>query len=126
MMYNIDQIFELLSWNNSLEDQKKGIEKAKKINDLSVLIMPFKRKCIWENCAKVLVEKSDRELTPYFPLLFKWLQDMNWPGAYLIFDRLQEVSNNDIVSAYNDSLLLAINTEDHVWEKVLHDFKKRK
>lgn len=124
-MYDINQILEWLSWNNSSEIQTKGIQEAKKIKDLSVLIMPYRRKFAWENCAKVLAGKNDQELAPYFFSLFKWLQDMNWPGAYLIFDRLQEVSKNDIESAYHTSLSFAIETKDYVWEKVLRDFMRR-
>lgn len=81
MEVSIDKIFEYLSWDNSDEVQKLGIELAGNINNLSVLIMPIENKSIWENCAKVLISKSDEELSMYLIELFEWLKDMNWPGG---------------------------------------------
>lgn len=53
----IDRIFDMLSWDNEEKIQTKGIEEAKKIRHLSVLIQPIESKSIWENCAKVLARK---------------------------------------------------------------------
>lgn len=123
-MFSIDQIFEMLSWNSDEEAQEKGIEDAGKIKHLSVLIQPIESKSLWENCAKVLVEKSDEELCPYFTELFKWLKDLNWPGAYLIYDRLKAVPSKDIEIHYNISLLSAEETDDRTWKQVLLEFKR--
>lgn len=87
MSMGIDQIFEMLSWNNEEKIQEQGIEEAEKIKHLSVLIQPMESKSIWENCAKVLASKSDQELESYLIPLFEWLQDMNWPGADVIYKR---------------------------------------
>ena len=121
MEVGIDKIFEYLSWDSNEESQKHGIELANNIKNLSVLIMPIENKSIWENCAKVLVNKTDEELELYFYKLFKWLQDMNWPGAYLIYDRLICVSTEKFLPAYQYSLSVANQTEDRIWEKVLKD-----
>ena len=77
MAIDIDTIFDMLSWNSNETTQIKGIKEAKKIKHLSVLIMPIESKSVWENCAKVLISKSDKELIPYLYELFRWLQDMN-------------------------------------------------
>lgn len=121
MEVSIDKIFEYLSWDNSNEIQKRGIELASNINNLSVLIMPIESKSIWENCAKVLISKSDEELELYFVELFEWLKDMNWPGAYLIYDRLICVSIEKFIPAYQYSLSAAKQMEDRIWEMVLKD-----
>lgn len=121
MEISIDRIFEYLSCGNNNEIQKLGIELASKINNLSVLIMPIESKSIWENCAKVLISKSDEELELYFVELFEWLKDMNWPGAYLIYDRLICVSNEKFLPAYQYSLSAAKQMKDCVWEMVLKD-----
>lgn len=121
MEVGIDKIFEYLSWNSSNEIQKRGIELASNIKNLSVLIMPIESKLIWENCAKVLISKSDDELELYFYELFEWLQDMNWPGAYLIYDRLICVSLDKFLPAYQYSLSVAKQTEDCMWEMGLKD-----
>ena len=121
MEVGIDKIFEYLSWDSNNEIQKRGIELASNINNLSVLIMPIENKSIWENCAKVLISKSDEELELYFFELFEWLKDMNWPGAYLIYDRLICVSTEKFLPAYQYSLSAAKQTEDRIWERALKD-----
>jgi len=121
MEVSIDKIFEYLSWNNSDEIQKRGIELASNIKNLSVLIMPIENKSIWENCAKVLISKSDEQLELYFAELFEWLKDMNWPGAYLIYDRLICVSTEKFLHKYQYSLSIAKKTEDYAWEMALKD-----
>ncbi len=118
----IDQIFDMMSWNNEEKIQRQGIEEAKKIKNLSVLFQPIESKSIWENCAKVLVSKEDQELKLYLINMFQWLQDMNWPGAELIYERLKKMPMQDIEIAYKISLSMADRTQDVVWKKVLIDF----
>lgn len=122
MDISIDKIFKYLSWDNNDEVQKYGIELASQISNLSVLIMPVESKSVWENCAKVLINKSDEDLQLYYIHLFEWLQDLNWPGAYLIYDRLLCVSDEYLLTAYKYSLSVAKKMQDSVWEKVLKDF----
>ena len=120
MEISIDKIFEYLSWGNRDDIQKRGIELASNINSLSVLIMPIENKSIWENCAKVLISKSDEELERYFVELFEWLQDMNWPGAFCISNRLQEYSDkNSLCNAINVCIEKAKKCRDEVWESNL-------
>ena len=121
---HIDQIFEMLSWNNDEEIQCKGIEEAKKIKYLSVLIQPLEDHTVWENCAKVLASKSDEALAPYLIPLFKWLRDMNWPGAYIIYDRLKTIPAKDIEMPFTISLSLAEKENDSLWKQALMDLKK--
>ena len=121
---NIDKLYEMLSCNNPENIQQQGIADAKKIKNLSVLIMPFEDKTIWENCAKVLAQKNDEELKQYLPPLFEWLQDMNWPGADIIYDRLLHVAKDMLIPIYQYSLSCAAFSSDTVWEEVLHDFMK--
>lgn len=118
----IDRIFEMLSWDNEEEIQAKGIEEDKKIKHLSVLIQPIESKSIWENCAKVLANKSDQELESYLIPLFEWLQDMNWPGAEIIYERLKMNPEQKIKASYDICFAKAELTEDAVWKNVLLDF----
>lgn len=122
MKCNIDDIFGYLSWNNDPEVQSTGIEMAKKIKFLSVLIMPIEDKSVWENCAKVLASKSDYELDRYFIKLFEWIKDMNWPGADIIYRRLSLVPSQKIMRAYKYSVSIAEQTHDDIWNLVLSDF----
>lgn len=125
MEKNIDTIFEEMNWNKSEDIQMQAIEQAKKIKHLSVFIMPIENKSVWENCAKVLISKSDDELSLYFIELFKWFKDMNWPGAYLIYDRLLNVSKEEILVECNYSISVARKLKDYAWERALLDFYKQ-
>ena len=122
MTMGIDEIFEMLSWNNNEKIQNQGIEEAKKIKNLSVLFQPIESKSIWENCEKVLVSKGNQELDFYLLPMFQWLQDMNWPGAELIYERLKRMPIEQLEIAYKISLSMAESTGDTVWKEVLIDF----
>lgn len=88
-MTDIDKIYSMLDAKNSNEIIEKGKVEARKIEDLSLLIMPLVREFVWEACADVLAEKTDEELEPYIPKLLEWLNDLNWPGACTILERLR-------------------------------------
>lgn len=118
----IDQIFEMLSWNNDEKVQVQGIEEAKKIRNLSVFILPIESKSIWENCAKVLASKTDQELELYLVSMFEWLKDMNWPGADIIYDRLKQIPIQHIEDTYSLCSSIAERTNDSVWKEVLTYF----
>ena len=38
---------------------------------------------------KFFRKKSDKQLEPYLIKLLEWLQDINWPGALIILNRLK-------------------------------------
>ena len=98
-MIDINYIMSLLDWNNSLEEQKRGIELAQKVKDFNVFIQPCNISFninVWDNCAKILFEKSDEELEPYLNKLLEWLQDLNWPGALTIALRLKLFSGRKL------------------------------
>lgn len=122
MQVDIDKIFEYLSWNNTDNIQAIGMDMARRIKNLSVLIRPKGNKSIWENCAKILAEKNDNELKLYLTDLFMWLQDMNWPGSDVIYNRLVCTFNEDIFIAYKYSLSVAIQTNDYAWKQILKKF----
>lgn len=120
----IDKIFEMLSWNNDSETQSNGIEIAKSVKHLSVFFQPIENKAVWENCAKVISSKTDEELELYIIPMFEWLQDMNWPGADIILNRLLKMSCNVLQISYDIVLTKAKNNNDAVWISVLEFFKK--
>ena len=99
-MINIDYIMDLLDWNNSAEEQEKGIRLARDVKCINVFLQPRSNryhrynKNVWDNCAKVLSDRSDEELEPYLIELFEWIEDLNWPGAMCILDRLNNFGEN--------------------------------
>lgn len=64
-MYKIEEIYNKLNCNSSVETQSEGKKLARNITDLSLLIQPDDAMMAWKNCAVVLSEKSDGELAPY-------------------------------------------------------------
>lgn len=117
-MYNIDKIMDMLDCNNNIEIQKKGIELARNVKSINVFILPKHpgyNKNIWENCAKILNSKTDKELYPYVTSLLKWTENLNWPGAIIIFERIKKISEKkDIIYAIEEivNIANAINKED--------------
>lgn len=108
-MINIDDIYEMLNWKNDTEIQLKGMSMAQNIDDLSLFIQPKAEPSVWENCARVLYEKSDDVLEPYLSGMLEWLQDLNWPGALMILKRLKCFSGKKLKNAFIDSVTYAMN-----------------
>ena len=128
-MIKVDTIMKLIDWNNSIEEQAQGIALAKDVKCLSVFLrpgMPYGEN-VWYNCAKILSERTDEELEPYIVVLMEWLQDMNWPGAFCIFDRLQEyIDDASYNVAFDSSLKHAQALGDAVWEDNLRMLQMQK
>ena len=111
-MNDIQDIYKMLNWENTTETRAEGIRLAKEIKDLSLLIMPPAPPSVWECCAQVLYEKSDIVLEPYLDSLLKWLQDLNWPGALLILDRLKIFSGKKLSRPFINCFISVINLND--------------
>lgn len=126
-MVNIDYIMDLLDWNNSIEKQEQGVKLAKEVKCINVFLQPGNRyygKNVWDNCAKILSARSNEELSPYLIELMEWLQDMNWPGAFCILNRLKEMVNEQLFQhSYTICLKYAKALDDEVWESNLKILK---
>ena len=122
-MISINYIMDLIDWNNSEDNQAKGIELAQEVKCISIFLQPVEKyynKNVWDNCAKILSERSDQELSTYLIPLMKWLQDMNWPGAFCILDRLQKYEKDLLFEfALDTCIKYAKALEDDVWENNL-------
>ena len=126
-MVNIDYIMSLIDWKKSEKDQLKGIEMARDIRNINVFLQPCNKgydKNVWDNCAKILSERNDEELLPYLIDLFRWLQDLNWPGAFCILNRLREFSESSSFDyAYNICFKCAKAIDDEVWVENLKSIR---
>ena len=126
-MVDINYIMGLLDWGNSIEKQEKGIKLAKNIECINVFLQPCSdnyNKNVWDNCAKILSARPNEELFPYMIELMEWLRDMNWPGAFCIFDRLKGMVNEPLFeSSYTICLKYAQALENEVWENTLRMLK---
>ncbi len=127
-MINIDYIMSLIDWNKSINEQAEGIKMAEHIESINVFLQPCNKnynKNVWDNCAKILSMRTDDELSPYLIELLKWLQDLNWPGAFCILNRLRKYADNASYDlAYSTCLKYAQALEDDVWEQNLRMIKR--
>ena len=124
---DIDEIMDMLDWNNTIEIQEEGRKLAKQIRCINVFLQPGHPghiKNVWDNCAIILAERSDKELQPYLYQLFKWLVDMNWPGAVCIDKRLRQYKKDHLFDFVLDECIneaQALGEEN--WLNVLLTFK---
>ena len=88
MKYTIDELYDALCWRPTGEIPPEVIEAAMEIRNLHVFVQPMlnppeKSKSVWDGCAMILARHSDEELEPHLLRLLEWLQDLNWPGAFI-------------------------------------------
>ena len=123
-MIGIAEILDMIDCSMPAETQSKGISLASKFENIVPFIQPLTpkhNKNVWENCAAIISQKSDEEIKPYLVELLEWLQDMNWPGAFCILDRLRKYSdNNTILEAINTCIEKAKENGDDIWNSNLH------
>lgn len=118
-MNSINKIYQLLDWNNSESTQLKGIEYAVRINRIDYFIQPITEmysKNIWDNCAKILSFKTDDELKDNLQDLLEWIQDLNWPGAFTILERINAFKDRELIQkAKTKCKHIANENDDQVW-----------
>lgn len=118
-MYKIDDIMNMLDCNNNIEIQEKGIDLAKEVKCIKVFIFPKHEGCyknVWENCAKILSNKSDEIIYPYIRDMLEWIKDDNIPGATIILERLKKMSAPKWISNYIiDDVKIAKARSDYKW-----------
>ena len=122
-LVDITEIMNMLDWNMPAEIQSKGISLARNIETIIPFIQPLTpehNKNVWGNCAVIIAEKNDEKLKNNLVELLEWLQDMNWPGAFCILNRLKNYSDkSSILNAINICLKRAKECNDDVWENNL-------
>ncbi len=119
-MADITEIMDMLDWHMPSEIQSKGISLARYTETIIPFIQPLTpkyNKNVWENCAVIISERSDKEIKPHLPKVLEWLQDMNWPGAFCILDRLKNYSDkNSVLSAISICIQKAKDCNDEIWK----------
>ena len=118
-MENVLSIMDMLDWNMPPEIQAEGRSLAKNVVSIVPFLQPLTpkhNKNVWENCAIIISERNNESLEPYLLELLEWLQDMNWPGASLISERLSKMPKDILRFAYKVSLEKAVQTKDDCWK----------
>ena len=125
-MISTDYILSLLDCQRTAEEQNQGLRLANCISNINVFIMPHCEeygKNVWKNCALIICEKSDDNLFSYISDLMFWLQDMNWPGAVTVFERLKRFENKSFLNrCCNEVIKFSQALEHSQWERNLHFF----
>lgn len=124
--YSFDDIMKMLSWNAPGKVQQKGLALAKKTGYAGWYFSPMlegKQKDVWENCARVISGHSDEELTPCLMKCFIWLQDMNFPGAQHIADRLHSFKKTEALDREKEKAMqIARLIGDEDWTENLNRY----
>lgn len=127
---NIDNILSQLSWKCPQSKQEEGISLARNVYCLKAFFQPIGinfGKDIWENCARIISERSDEELEPYIRDMLLWLEDLNWPGAECILDRLIRFEKVDVLARNIDTWVPALQKlEEWAWLSFLAELLKNR
>lgn len=118
VMVDIDYILEMLDSRKSIDEQEKGMVMARKLKNLRVFFRPKNikdYKCCWENCAKIIAERSDDELRYNLVNLFEWLREKDGNDVKILIKRIKEfkmdVRVDDLITFYKKKARL-LNEED--------------
>lgn len=128
MLLEEEKLFEMLDWNAPEEIQEIGRRKAAGSGNIRCFLQPvFPKysKNVWTNCALILAGKTDEELKPWLKELLRWLQDMNWPGAEIIQERLEAFQDDEVFrQAFDTCMLEAVDTNDEDWAENLETVRR--
>lgn len=108
-------ILKNLAWDSTAVQKKSGFIAALQETDHQYLLQSTDYFGSWENSAIVFLMLSDKEIEPYLINLLGWLQDLNWPGAEWILDRLQRVSSELLVKPLKIVVKSASDMKDDSW-----------
>ena len=83
-------------------------------------------KIFWEVEAKILVKNGYPKVKDSISYLFRWLQDLNWPGVEEITSLLLSFPTNEFVVGLEYAIVQAFKTNDDEWLINLQDIASQK
>lgn len=83
-------------------------------------------KIFWEVEAEILLKKGYSKVKDSISYLFRWLQDLNWPGAEEITSLLLSFPTNEFVAGLEYAIVQAFTTNDDEWFINLQDIARQK
>lgn len=110
-----ESILKDLSWNSTADQIKSGFIAALQETDHQYLLQPTDHFDSWENASILFLILGDEEIKPYLADLLNWLQDLNWPGAQRILDRLQRISSELLAKPLELAAKSAAESKDETW-----------
>lgn len=117
----IDTLISQLDWNLSVDVQQKAIVELTRViteEDIEKLIQPLGKQ-YWENSAKVIKQIGYPKNKKIIAGLLRWLQDMNWPGASICLECLQDIDVQILYPFVENAIKDASNNNDAMWLQVL-------
>lgn len=118
-MKSIDEIMFLISWERSEVEQAEGINSAEDMQCIKTFFLPMGKnggKKVWENCAVIISRRHDEELIPYIMDMLCWIEDLNWPGAEIILQRLIQMSGvQELTLAIDDIVPILVQQKKRSW-----------
>jgi hypothetical protein len=113
---NVNMLISKLDWNTQIDCQQNAIEQLQQINDkyVMLLVQPMEKK-YWENSAKILNSIGYPRNKLAIPGLLKWLQDLNWPGALIAMETLQNIDIRVLLPHLERAIQISIEENDHMW-----------
>lgn len=83
-------------------------------------------KIFWEVEAEILVKNGYPKVKDSISYLFRWLQDLNWPGVEEITSLLLSFPTNEFVVGLEYAIVQAFKTNDDEWLINLQDIASQK
>ncbi|MBI9008756.1 MAG: DUF5071 domain-containing protein [Tenericutes bacterium] len=120
----IEDLIVKLDWYGPVDIQDYAIQKLIKIDYSQWYLILPKRiypKKLWENAAKVLKGKKNKEIKSMTLDMFHWLKDLNWPGVEIIIEILQKLPIKELKIFVSKAILIADITGDDEWKENIYN-----
>lgn len=123
-----EHLRDLSSWNSS-EVQQEAIEAINAVvsRDAGILmdvIYMSEDKYEWANRARIVCIQNDKALERYVPRMLEWLKDINWPGAELMYERLEKMQGRYVDRDIENAIRWAKEDRHDRWLRALYGLKK--
>jgi hypothetical protein len=118
---DIDMLIGQLDWNLPVNIQQKAMEELTNEiteDNIEMLIQPLGKQ-YWENSAKVIRKVGYPKNYKAIAGLLCWLQDMNWPGAWISLECLQNIDYQVLSPFVEAAMKEALNKNDEMWIEAL-------
>ena len=120
LLQKIDDLYDILgglSWDCTEKEVQQSITKINQWQDYSPLFQPLYKtgKAVWDNCALIIVSKSDQELEPYLVNMLMWIRDLKWPGAELTMQRLTNFDYKKLLPVFEKIVDESISLREYDW-----------
>lgn len=110
-----DQVLEALCLPKDTKEFKISYQIALDSRDLLFLFQPQSYPYAWESCAQIIAQHADDELIPYVKQMLEWIEDLNWMGAEIIFERLKAMEPHKLKKPYLRALQAALTDDNEEW-----------